>query len=155
MISTENLAQMSIEELAKVIKIHHQEMALLYQAMARKMSKKTIGKAFLKDEKLILAEYWFEIAKEYPKILSVNFDINRFKEIIFFFKTMIEIDIQNENSIIFLKTAHNNASKDCFWYISYIRRRVKELQKDPIFKLILQKEPISRKPYSKRFSKTK
>jgi hypothetical protein len=66
---------------------------------------------------------------------------------------MVDIDAENENSAVLLKTAHNNASKDCFWYISYIRRRVKELEQDPIFKLILQKEPNIRKPYSKRFSK--
>ncbi|MEN9610148.1 MAG: hypothetical protein RLZZ628_962 [Bacteroidota bacterium] len=152
MISNQDLASMSVQALATAIETHHQEMALLYQAMAAKMSKQTVGEAFLSDDNIVVAEYWLKVAKEYPKILSVDFDVNGFEERTIFFKSIVSIMAQNENTAVLLKSARDNASKDCSWNVSYVRRRVKELEFNPIFKLILQKAPNPRESYAKTTS---
>jgi hypothetical protein len=144
MLSTKDLAKMSVQDLAAAIETHHHEMALLYEAMSAKMSKQTIGEAFLSDEHLNIAEYWLKIAQDYPKILSVDFDVKRYEERVLFFKSLVNIAAQNQNTAVLLKAARDNASKDCFWNASYVRRRVKELEWNPIFKLILQKAPNPR-----------
>jgi hypothetical protein len=149
MISTKELASMSVQALATAIETHHHEMALLYQAMAAKMAKQTVGEAFLSDENIVVAEYWLKVAKEYPKILSGDFDVNCFEEKTIFFKSIVGITAQNEKTAVLLKSARDNASKDCSWHVSYVRRRVKELELNPIFKLILQKAPNPREPYAK------
>jgi hypothetical protein len=146
---TKDWANRSVQDLAVAIETHHQEMYLLYQAMAAKMSKQTIGEAFLSDDNIVVAEYWLKVAKDYPKILSLDFDVNSFEERYLFFKNVVNIATQNENIAVLLKTARDNASKDCSWNVSYVRRRVKELELNPVFKLILQKAPNPREPYAK------
>ena len=153
MISTKELASMSVPALAAAIETHHQEMALLYEAMAAKMSKQTVGEAFLSDEHINVAEYWLKIAKDYPKILSMDFDVNLYEERVVFFKSVVSVAAQNQNTTILLKAARDKASKDCFWNASYVRRRVKELAFNPIFKLILQKAPNPRETTLKSVAK--
>ncbi len=149
MISTKELASMSVQALAAAIETHHQEMALLYEAMSAKMSKQTVGEAFLSDENINIAEYWLKVAKDYPKILSMDFDVPSYEEKVIFFKSVVSVAAQNQNTAVLLKAARDNASKDCFWNASYVRRRVKELEFNPIFKLILQKAPNPREASSK------
>jgi hypothetical protein len=144
MISPKELASMSVQALAIAIETHHHEMALLYQAMAAKMAKQTVGEAFLSDDNMVIAEYWLKVAKDYPKILSVDFDVNSYEERVIFFKSVVNVAAQNQNTAVLLKAARDNASKDCFWNASYVRRRVKELEFNPLFKLILQKAPNPR-----------
>jgi hypothetical protein len=144
MIATKDLASMSVQALATAIETHHNEMALLYQAMADKMAKQSVGEAFLSDDNIVVAEYWLKVAKDYPKILSVDFDVNSYEERVIFFKSVVNVAAQNQNTAVLLKTARDNASKDCFWNASYVRKRVKELEFNPLFKLILQKAPNPR-----------
>ncbi|MEY4935043.1 MAG: hypothetical protein RIS64_1402 [Bacteroidota bacterium] len=75
MISSKEMANMSIEQLAQAIETHHQELTLLYQAMANKISKETVGEKSLKDDNVFVAEYWLRVAKDHPEILSADFDI--------------------------------------------------------------------------------
>jgi hypothetical protein len=154
MISTKDLTNMSVQDLAKAIEAHRQEMVQLYQAMATKVTKQSSGTAFLKDNNLVTAEYYLKVAKDHPEILSATFDVNHFEAVILFFKTASDMKIQEDNMAVLLKTPRNSASQDCFWSISYVRRRVKELNDDPIFKLILQKEPNPRETPTKSISKT-
>ena len=144
MISTKEWASMSVPALAAAIETHHPEMALLYEAMAAKMSKQTVGEAFLSDEHINVAEYWLKVAQDYPKILSVDFDVHRYEERVIFFKSVVSVAARNQHTAVLLKAARDNASKDCFWNASYVRRRVKELEFNPVFKLILQKAPNPR-----------
>jgi hypothetical protein len=153
MISSKEMAHMNVEQLAQAIETHHQELALLYQAMANKISKKTVGEKFLKDDDTASAEYWFKVGKDHPEILSADFKMNHFEESLLSFKTVVDIKVQNENGTVILKAPRDNSSTDCSWYISYIRRRVKELEYNPIFKLILQREPNPRQSKVRQSSK--
>ena len=144
MISTKELTSMSVPALAAAIETHHPEMALLYEAMSAKMSKQTVGEAFLSDEHINIAEYWLKVAQDYPKILSIDFEVNSYEERVIFFKSVVSVAAQNQNTAVLLKAARDNASKDCFWNASYVRRRVQELAFNPVFKLILQKAPNPR-----------
>jgi predicted O-linked N-acetylglucosamine transferase (SPINDLY family) len=154
MISSKEMAHMNVEQLAQAIETHHQELALLYQAIANKISKETIGEKSLKDDNLFVAEYWLKVAKDHPEILAADFDTHHFEEKLLLFKTVVDVNTQNQNAIVLLKTARDNASKDCSWYISYVRKRVKELEYNPVFKLLLQKEPNQRQPTVKQASKS-
>jgi hypothetical protein len=62
---------------------------------------------------------------------------------------MTQIIAQENNTSVILKKPRDNASQDCFWSISYVRRRVQELEENPVFKLILQKEPNPRESYTR------
>jgi hypothetical protein len=154
MISSTEVANMSVEQLTRAIETHHQELFLLYQAMANKISKKTVGEKSLKDDNTVAAEYWLKVGKEHPEMLASDFNINHFEEALLSFKSVVDIKIQNENATVILKTPRNSVSTDCSWYISYIRRRVKELEYNPIFKLILQREPNARQPTVKQALKS-
>ena len=50
MISNRDLASISLEDLVNRIDIHHQEMDVLYQTLAIKMSKQTNSTTFLSDK---------------------------------------------------------------------------------------------------------
>jgi hypothetical protein len=149
MISTKDLANMSVLDLAQMIETRRQETVLIYQAIAAKITKKSLGTAFLKANKLASAEYYLQVAKDHPEILAPTFDVNHFEEVILFFKTMQDTMLQDGNTAVILKAPRDSASQDCFWSVSYIRRRVQELQANPIFKLILQKEPNPRESYTR------
>lgn len=60
MISSKEMAHMSVEQLAQAIETHQQELVLLYQAMANKISKETVGEKSLKDDNVFVGEYWFQ-----------------------------------------------------------------------------------------------
>lgn len=147
MISTKDLANMSIENLTQAIETRHEELALLYQTLAAKSSKQTIGEAYLADDRVADAEYWFNVGKTHRNILAEDYNLNSFEESILFFKSAVTVTQKNSSNTMLLKTARDKASKDCAWHILHIRKRVKELKQDPIFKLILQREPNPR-PYN-------
>jgi hypothetical protein len=153
MISIKDLANMSVQDLAKAAETRQQELAQIYQAMAAKVTPKTAGKAFLKGNNIVSADYYLNVAKNHPEILSSTFDVNDFENSILFFKTSSDMKIQEANTAVLLKTPRDQASQICCWAISYIRKRVKELEADPIFKLILQNEPNPREPYKRTPSK--
>jgi hypothetical protein len=148
MISNRDLANQSIETLAQMIETHHQETEQLYQALASKMTKQTEGSAFLSDDNVAAMEYWLKVAKEQPQILSAGFDLKGLESVTAFFKAVASLSADNDARIALLKTARDNASQDCAWYISHIRKRVKELESNPIFKLILQKAPNAPRQYT-------
>jgi hypothetical protein len=147
MISNRDLATQSIEDLARMIETHHQETHLLYQALASKMKKQTEGTAFLSDEKVPAMEYWLKVAKEQPQMLSADFDLKGLETVTTFFKSVAQIAAEDDTRDALLKAARDNASQDCAWYLSHIRKRVKELEHNPIFKLILQKAPNPPRQY--------
>ncbi|MEN9609275.1 MAG: hypothetical protein RLZZ628_89 [Bacteroidota bacterium] len=144
MISSKDLANMSVEALAQAIETHQQELAQLYQAMSAKISKQTIGEAYLGDDKVIVAEYWLKVAKDYRNILAADYNVNDFEAATTFFKAAADVTAQHGSNAVLLKDARDAASKDCAWHISHVRKRVKELEYNPIFKLVLQREPNPR-----------
>jgi hypothetical protein len=150
MISNRDLANMSIEDLVNSIELHHQEMDVLYHALATKMSKQTDGTAFLSDDNVSAMEYWLKVAKEHPQILSAEFDVKRLEKLTLFFKSMVEISAKDESRAALLKAARDQASQDCAWFISHIRKRVKELEHNPVFKRILQKAPNPPRQYTSK-----
>ena len=79
MISTKDLANMSVLDLAQMIETRRQETVLIYQAIAAKITKKSLGTAFLKANKLASAEYYLQVAKDHPEILAPTFDVNHFE----------------------------------------------------------------------------
>jgi hypothetical protein len=125
-------------------------MDVLYQALAIKMSKQTNSTAFLSDKNVSVIEYWLKVAQEHPQILSAEFDVKRLEQLTSFFKSMVEISAKDENRTALLKTARDQASQDCAWFISHIRKRVKELEHNPVFKLILQKAPNPPRQYTSK-----
>jgi hypothetical protein len=153
MISTKDLANMSVQDLANAAETRHQELTQIYQAMAAKVSKKSNGGAFLKDNNIVSADYYLNVAKNHPEILAATFDVTHFEESIQFFKASREMKIQERDSSVLLKIPRDTAAQECCWGISYIRRRVKELEDNLIFKSILQNEPKPREPYKRMNSK--
>ena len=144
MISVEVLETMSIKEVSEAIEVHHQEANLLYEALGNKITKKTQGLGNLGDNRVDVAEYWLKIAKEYRNDLPMNFDISGFEEAVLGFKFMVDYASKNGNLTVKLKTARENASKDCLAFSAQVRKRIKELDSNPIYALILQKEPNQR-----------
>ncbi len=147
--TSEVLVTMSIQEVAQAIEAHHQESNLLYEALGSKIAKKTDGALNLGDEKLDVAEYWLKIAKEYRSDLPMNFDLNGFEEAVLGFKFMVDYAGKNGNLTVKLKTARETASKDCRFFSAQVRKRVQELSKNPIYALILEKEPNKRQAKEK------
>ena len=144
MMSKEGLAKMSIKELSAAIDLHHQDTNALYLEMATRISKQTDSTHSMSDENVDKAIYWNKIAKEHPEILPVNFNFEGFDDASTFFETVVNIKSQREDIDIVLKNPRDIASKDCATLSSKVRRAVKELENDPVFKLISQKEPNPR-----------
>ncbi len=144
MITVEDLATMSIKEIAEAIDAHHEEANPLYEALGNKITKKTEGLGNLGDNRVDVAEYWLKIAKAYRSDLPMNFDISGFEEAVLGFKFMVDYASKNGNLTVKLKTARENASKDCLAFSAHVRKRIKELESNPIYALVLQKEPNQR-----------
>ncbi len=155
MISTKELASMSVSDLAQMIETRRQETVLIYQVLAAKMTKKSSGTAFLKANKLASAEYYLQVAQEHPEILAPTFDVNHMEAGIRFFKTANETMVQDKQTTVILKKPCDGASQDSYWSVSYVRKRVQESAENPIFKMILQNEPNPRKSFSKSVPKLK
>lgn len=153
MITSEVLSNMSIQEIAQAIEAHHQESNLLYEALGGKIIRKTEGDGFLGDEKFATAEYWLKIAKEHRKILAMDFNLVGFEEAVIGFEFMVDYAKSNGSLTVYLKTARDKASKDCAFFCSVVRKRVKELEKDPIYALVLSNEPNPRKVTEKSTDK--
>ena len=155
MISAKDLVGLSVSDLAEMLETRRQETVLIYQTIAAKMTKKSSGTAFIKADKLASAEYYLQIAKEHPEILAQTFDVNHMEAGIRFFKTANEIMVQDKQTTVILKKPCDEASQDAYWCVSYVRKRVQESADNPIFKMILQNEPIPRKSVSKSTPKVK
>lgn len=145
MISAEALAAMSIQEVAQAIEDQHKETTLLYEALGAKSKKRTFGEKPMGDDKATNAEYWLKIAKEQRKSLAMDFDMESFEESVIIFKCMTDLISSNGSLSVKLKVARENASKDCFYFSSIVRKMVQDKGKDPVFALILEKEPNPRK----------
>ena len=154
MASNEDLLNMSIEDLAKEIAEHQKRTTLLFQIMGNLISKKPEGEGFMKDENVNVAEYWLDVARNYPKIIAADQDMDDFANKIAFFNAIVGLKTQEEQIAEMLKSPRNIASKDCAAYVSYIRSQVQDRKSNPVFKLILDKEPSPRKPYTKKSSET-
>lgn len=144
MMSKEELAKMSIKELSTAIDAHHQETNALYTEMATRISKQTEGVHGMSDENVDKAVYWSKTAREHTEILPVNFNFDGFDDAAIFFETVVNIKSQREDIDIVLKNPRDIASRDCATFSSKVRKSVKEFENDPVFKLILQKEPNPR-----------
>lgn len=147
--TSEELSTMSIQEVAQAIEAHHAEANVYYEALGSKIAKKTEGALNLGDEKLDVAEYWLKIAKEYRGDLPMNFDLNGFEEAVLGFKFMVDYASKNGKLTVKLKTARETASKDCRFFSAQVRKRVQELSKNPVYALILEKEPNKRQAKEK------
>lgn len=141
MLTVEEMAAMSIEELAQHIDAHHIQGSLLYTAMAGKIVRiNTSGDGSMRDEALNVATYWLEEAEKNKGILSANFDYKGYARALTSFSCIVSATSQDATNVTLLKTARNNAAKDCAAFSSIVRKRFKELEKDPVYKLVLDKE---------------
>ena len=154
MVSNDDLLNMSNEDLAKEIAEHQKRTALLFQTMANRISKKTEGEGFMKDENVNVAEYWLDVAQNHPKIIASDQDMVDFASKVIFFNTIVSVTTQDVQIGVTLKTPHDIASKDCAAYTSYIRNQVQDRKSNPVFKLILDKEPSPRKTFTRKKSET-
>lgn len=142
MITTEAMDAMSIEELAKEIETHHAYGHTLYEAMAGKVVRiNTTGEGSMRDEALNVANYWFEEANNNKGILAANFDYKGYARALTSLTCIVGATSQDAKNTTLLKTARKDAAKDCATFSSAVRKRFKELEKDPVYKLILDKEP--------------
>ncbi|MBL7814657.1 MAG: hypothetical protein JNL70_06595 [Saprospiraceae bacterium] len=149
MIENETLAAMSIQEISQAIEERHKEMGLFYESMASKITSKTTGVKPMSDDKVSQAEYWLKVAKDQRRILSMDFDLVSFEEAVTVFKLIVNWTTENGNLTVKLKTAREIAARDCFAFCSIVRRAVQEKKKEPVYALILEKEPSPRQPNSK------
>ena len=154
MVSNDDLLNMSNEELAKEIAVHQKRTALLFQTMADRISKKTLGEGFMKDENVNVAEYWLEVAQNHPKIIAADKDMVDFANKVIFFDTIVSVTRQNDQIAEMLKLPRDIASKDCAAYTSYVRSQVQGRKENPVLKLILDEEPSPRKSPTKKSSPT-
>ena len=145
MITSEVLATMSIQEIAQAIAEHQKETTLLYEAMGSKNKKRTNGEKPMGDDKVGNAEYWLRVAKEQRKSLAMDFNMEGFEESVIIFRCMTDLVNANGNLSVKLKIARDDAAKDCYSFCSIVRKMVQDKNKDPVFALILEKEPIPRK----------
>ena len=116
----------------------------LFTELARRVEKKTSGEGFLSDENAHVAEYWLQVGIDHPNLIAVVCDIADFKLKIPYFKTLITIAMQDNHGKVILKEPRDITANDLSWYISYIRKAVQSQKNNPIYKLILQKEPNPR-----------
>jgi hypothetical protein len=144
MVTKEELLKMSNDELAARIAVQQQETTLMFQVMASRMTSKTKGGRFLSNDSVDIATYWLKVGIEHPEIIAAICDVNDFGTKALFFSALVGVTDRDETISNILKTPRDIASKDCYWYVSYIKKRVQELETDPIFKMILQKEPSVR-----------
>lgn len=145
MITSEELATMSIQEIAQAIAQHQKETTLLYDAMGNKNKKRTTGEKPMGDDKVANAEYWLRIANEQRRSLAMDFNMAGFEESVIIFKCMTDLVNANGSLSVKLKIARDDAAKDCFYFCSIVRKMVQDKSKDPVFALILDKEPNPRK----------
>jgi hypothetical protein len=142
MLTNEEIANASIEDLAKEIELHHGYGHKLYEAMGGKVFRiTTTGERSMRDEALNVATYWFDSAHEQAEHLPVNFDFKGYGKALNSFAAIVGATNQDEKNKVLLKTARTNAAKDCATFSSAVRKRMKELEKDPVCKMVLDKEP--------------
>ena len=145
MISQEALEKMTLAEITAAIKVNHDELALLNTEFAKRVTNTTDGQSFLGDDKVESAEYYLQVVKDNRQVFPMDFSVEAFETAVIAFRLMVDTTSDNEDASIILKTPRNNASQDCNAFVVAVRRRVKELNANPIFKLILDKEPHPRK----------
>lgn len=144
MLIIEELEKLGLQEVAQTIDEHHKDEDTLYEILASKITKKTEGVMTMGDENVSVAVYWLKVAKAQRQNLAMNFDIAGFEDAVTGFKFMVDLVTENGTLSTKLKTARITASSDCFFFCSIVRKMVKTKQKDPIFALILEKEPNQR-----------
>ena len=149
MISQEALEKMTLAEITAAIKVNHNDLALLNTEFAKRITKTTDGQSFLSDDKVESAEYYLQVAKDNRQVFPMDFSVEAFETAVVAFRSMVDTTSDNEDALIILKTPRNSASQDCNVFVATVRKRVRELISNPIFKLILEKEPYPRKSKSK------
>jgi hypothetical protein len=149
MLSIEELGKLSIQEVAQTIDEHHKEEDTLYEVLASKITKRTKGVMTLSDENVTVAEYWLKVAKAQRKILAMDFDLDGFGDACIGFKFMVAMATENGNLSAKLRVARDIASSDCFTFNSIVRQAIRARQDDPVFALILEKEPNQRQSKKK------
>lgn len=152
--TSEELTTMSIQEMAQAIDEHNKDTDILYEFMATKITKKTNGVMTMNDDKVNVAEYWLKVARAQRKILSMDFDLAGFEEAYIGFKFMVDLVTENGSLTAKLKTARDMASSDCFYFCSIVRKAVKTKEKEPVYALILEKEPSPRQSKKKAATPT-
>jgi hypothetical protein len=150
MVSNDDLLNLSNEDLAKEIAEHQKRLGLLFQIMGSRILKKTEGEGFMKDENINVAEYWLDVALNHPDIIAADKSMVDFAAKVIFFNTIVSVATQDAQIGILLKTPRDVVSKDCAAYVSYIRSQVQDRKSNPVFKLILDKEPSPRKSPTKK-----
>ncbi len=149
MVSNEDLLNLSNEDLAKEIAEQQKRLGLLFQIMGSRILKKTNGEGFMKDENVNVAEYWLDVALNHPDIIAADKNMIDFANKVIFFNTLVSVATQDAQIGVLLKTPRDVVSKDCAAYVSYIRSQVQDRKLNPVFKLILDKEPSPRKTFTR------
>jgi hypothetical protein len=144
MLTEAEVLNLSNEALAQEIEAHQNRTEFLFTVMASRLTSGTKGLKNLGNDSVEIAEYWLKIALKYPKIIAEICNTTDFGIKAIFFRVLVSVADKDGTIANILKTPRNIASKDCYWYVSYIRKRVQELESDPIYKMILDKEPSPR-----------
>ena len=141
--------KMTLAEITATIKVNHNELALLNTEFAKRVTKTTDGQSFLSDDKVESAEYYLQVVRDNRQVFPMDFSVEAFETAVIAFRLMVDTTSDNEDACIILKTPRNSASQDCNVFVVTVRKRIRELISNPIFKLILEKEPHPRKPRPK------
>ena len=135
---------LTFQDIVNAIGEKHLESNQLYEALGTKITRKTEGDGFLGDDRVDTAKYWLNVAKLHRRILSIDFNLAGFEEAYLGFKFMVDYTKTNGSLTVYLKAARDKASKDCAAFCAVVRKRVKELEKDPVFALVLANESSPR-----------
>jgi hypothetical protein len=144
MLTEAEVLNLSNEALAQEIEAHQNRTEFLFNVMANRMTSGTKGLRNLGNDSVEIAEYWLKVALKYPKIIAEICNTADFGIKAIFFRVLVSVADKDGTIANILKTPRDVASKDCYWYVSYVRKRVQELESDPIFKMLLDKEPSPR-----------
>ena len=143
------IVDMTDEQIISEIDVCNTRTIALYRILASRITKKTSGKGSLSSENANVAEYWLQVAKDHPHLIAAVCDVDDFAMKIPFFKSVNLVASQDEQSAKILQSPRNTLSWDLTWYISYVRKQVIVQQDDPVYKLIMQKEPNARQSLTK------
>ena len=139
-----NVTNMSDQDIITEIDVQQKRIIALFTEVANRVQKKTNGGSFMSNDNANVAEYWLNVGKSHPELIAQICDLSDFSVKIAYFKSLISVGTQDEQIGAILKAPRDAASKDCNWYVSYIRKQVVAQQSNPVYKLILQKEPNPR-----------
>ncbi len=145
-----NVTSMSDQDIINEIDVTQKRIIVLFKEVASRVTKETSGAGFMSNENANVADYWLQVGLDHPELIAKICDLDDFTVKIAYFKSLIAVATQDEQIGAILKAPRDAASKDCSWYTSYIRNQVMSQKSNPVYKLILQREPNPRQSSAKQ-----